>query len=157
MSAGFRFTALEASLFVPLFSLSDEELERRNVRRMTADAFPGFPCRVSLQDAAVGEQVLLLPFEHHAAASPYRSSGPIYVRTNAVTAVPEKNEVPVMFRHRRLSLRSYDAAGMMTEACVTEGAVLEQDILRLFGRSAVENLHVHNAGPGCFNCSVRRA
>jgi len=156
MSAGFRITALEASLFAPLFSLSGEELERRNVRRMTADASPGFPCRVSLQDAAVGEEVLLLSFEHHAAASPYRASGPIYVRTNAVTAVPKQNEVPNMLRHRRLSLRAYDAAGMMQEACVTEGAVIEQDILRLFGDRAVAYLHVHNAGPGCFNCSVHR-
>lgn len=156
MSAGFRITALEASLFAPLFSLSGEELERRNVRRMTADASPGFPCRVSLQDAAVGEEVLLLPFEHHAAASPYRASGPIYVRTNAVTAVPKQNEVPLMLRHRRLSLRAYDAAGLMTDACVTEGAVVEQDILRMFGDPAVEYLHVHNAGPGCFNCSVHR-
>jgi hypothetical protein len=32
----------------------------------------GFPCRVSLVDAEIGESVLLVNYEHLPAASPYR-------------------------------------------------------------------------------------
>ena len=87
MKTGFRLVALNKSLFEPLFRLNDEELSKRGVRRLTADEFPGYPCRVSLADAAVGEEVILLPYEHHAVDSPYRSGGPVFVRKAAETVV----------------------------------------------------------------------
>ena len=65
------------------------------MRRQTVASHPGTPCRVSLVDAAVGETVLLLPYEHQAApGSPYRSSGAIFVRQGAEQAQPGVNEVP---------------------------------------------------------------
>ncbi|HYJ36461.1 MAG TPA: DUF1203 domain-containing protein, partial [Rhizomicrobium sp.] len=76
----FRYTGLDAGQFLSLFALSDAELAARGIQRVTADKKPGFPCRVSLEDAAPGETLLLLPFEQQPAASPYRSSGPIFVR-----------------------------------------------------------------------------
>jgi hypothetical protein len=41
---------------------------------MTVDEFPGFPCRVSLQDAEIGEEVILLPYQHHKTNSPYQAN-----------------------------------------------------------------------------------
>ncbi len=54
----FTITGLSAAEFAPLFALSDEELERRGAIRKTATSKPGFPCRVTLEDAEPGETVL---------------------------------------------------------------------------------------------------
>jgi hypothetical protein len=157
MRRSFRFVALESDRFAPLFSATDEELRALNARRQVVDESPGFPCRVSLADAEVGETVLLVPFVHHDVSSPYRGSGPIFVRMGATTATPEVNEVPPMFRHRRLSIRAYDAGAMMVAAEVAQGSELETVIERLFANDEVSYLHVHNAGPGCYACRVARA
>ena len=85
-------------------------------RLMLADAEPGFPCRVSLEDAKVGETVLLLPYTHHDVGSPYRASGPVFVRRHAAEARLGPGEVPQMLRHRLLSVRAYDAVGFSCEA-----------------------------------------
>jgi hypothetical protein len=123
---------------------------------LDVDSDPGFPCRVSLTDAGVGERVLALTFEHHAVDSPYRSSGPIFVREHASTVEPAKNEIPTMLRHRLLSIRAYDSAHMMIDAQVNQGDELERVIENQFKNSAVEYIHIHNANPGCFDCAVYR-
>jgi hypothetical protein len=157
MRPSFRLVSLAYETFGPLFAKDDAALRAMGARRMVVHEKPGFPCRVSLADAEVGETVLLVPFTHHDVASPYRASGPIFVRRDARTARSEVNEIPVMFRHRLLSLRAYDAAAMMVAARVVEGSALEAAIQDLLGEKAVAYLHVHNASPGCFNCRVDRA
>jgi Protein of unknown function (DUF1203) len=91
-----RYSGLEASQFRPLFVLDDAGLAARGAVRLKAE--PGSPCRISLEDAQPGESLLLLAFEHQAAASPYRSSGPIFVRENAAKAyesdVPPRSSAP---------------------------------------------------------------
>ncbi len=126
-------------------------------RWLQADASPGFPCRVSLRDADVGERVLALHFEHHAVDSPYRASGPIFVRADAQTASPAVNEIPGMLTHRLLSVRAYDSNAMMVAAQTTPGTELADVLHRLLEDAGVCYLHIHNAGPGCFNCAVERA
>ncbi len=157
MKNPFRFVALPAEQFAPLFDQSDAELQAAGARRLLVDEKPGFPCRVSLVDAEVGETVLLLPFTHHDVPTPYRASGPIFVRREARTAQPSVDEVPVMFRHRLLSIRAYDRAAMLVGAQVLPGAELEAAIQQLFANGTASYLHIHNAGPGCYNCSVVRA
>ncbi len=157
MNSSFQFQALPFERFAPLFAQSDRELEAIGARRMTADATPGFPCRVSLSDAEVGETVLLIPFRHHDVSSPYCASGPIFVRSDAVTARPAPGEIPAMLRHRLLSIRGYDARAMMIAAEVVKGTEVEEAIRRLFADEKVSYLHVHNAGAGCYNCRVVRA
>lgn len=124
---------------------------------MNVDSHPGFPCRVSLMDAPISESVILTSFRHHDVVSPYQSAGPIFVRENAQTAEPKVNEIPVMFNHRLLSVRAYDDAAMMKNARVVEGKALEETIRDFFTSESISYLHIHNAGPGCFNCVVRRA
>jgi len=156
MDDSFQFVALPSGLFEPLFSKSDAELASLGARWAVVDSNPGYPCRVSLVDAEVGETVLAIPFTHHDVSSPYRASGPIYVRPGARTARPAVDEIPAMLRRRLLSVRAYDAAAMMIGAEVVAGSELEPVVRRMLCNEAVQYLHVHNAGPGCYNCSVVR-
>jgi hypothetical protein len=156
MANDFIITPLAAETFRPLMALDDEQLTARGIRRVIADEKPGFPCRVSLEDAEPGERVLLLPFIHHDVDSPYRGTGPIYVREAAVTATPRVNEVPALLRTRLLSVRAYDHRAMMVEADVVEGLALDTVIVRMFANPEVGYLHIHNAKPGCFSCRVDR-
>jgi hypothetical protein len=156
VATSFRITALRAETFAPLFALSDAQLATRGARRVVADEKPGFPCRVSLVDAEVGETLLLLHHVHHDVTGPYRASGPIYVRENAHTAQLAPGEVPALVRDRLLSIRAYDDRGMLRDAEVAEGRELEAVVTRLFADPAVRYLHVHNARPGCYSCRIDR-
>ena len=152
----FQVVALPAEAFGEFFSLTDDELRARRGRRMVVDHKPGFPCRVSLEDAEIGEEVILVDYTHHDVDSPYRASGPIFVRAKAETAKPAVNEIPGMLQFRLLSVRAYNERGNMRDAGVVEGADLADQIRKFFGDERVAYLHVHNAGPGCFNCRVER-
>ena len=157
MTTEFQVQALPITSFQPWFDLNPDQRRRRGARWLTADASPGYPCRVSLTDAQVGERVLALPYTHHDVASPYRAAGPIFVREQAAQAQPKVNEIPPMLLHRLLSLRAYDAAHMMIGAEVVEGLELAAAIKHLWQNPAVQYVHLHNAKPGCFMCSVHRA
>ncbi len=152
----FQIHALPVEPFAPLFALSDDALRERDIRRVVADGRPAYPCRVSLQDAVEGDSLLLLPHEHHLVDTPYRASGPIYVRETATQASPGVGEVPVLLRTRLLSLRAYDARGMMVWADVSAGTSLEAGITELFALDRVAYLHLHYAKPGCYACRVER-
>ncbi|HEX4153027.1 MAG TPA: DUF1203 domain-containing protein [Steroidobacteraceae bacterium] len=154
--ASFQLSGIPYDSFAPLFALSDPELSRLNARRMFADARPGFPCRVSLADAEIGEELLLLPFEHQPAVSPYRSSGPIFVRKAAVRAVMEPAVVPDYVRTRLMSVRAYDATHQMIEARVVPGTEAAGVIEEMFSRREAAYIHLHNAARGCFSCAVQR-
>ena len=157
MSTKFHLEPLQIEEFLPLFKLSDEELHKRSAKWLVADTKPGYPCRVTLADAEVGERVLAMPFIHHDVQSPYRASGPVFVREIAQTVNLAVNEIPIMFHQRPLSLRAYDSDGMMVGAKVVQGTELEPAIVDHFENCVVEYQHIHNASPGCFNCAVRRA
>lgn len=49
---GFQISGLSREQFQEFFELDDGELAARGARRYVADKKPGFPCRVSLIDAA---------------------------------------------------------------------------------------------------------
>jgi Protein of unknown function (DUF1203) len=153
----FQIHALPAEPFAPLFALPDEELRARGIRRVLADGRPVYPCRISLQDATGGEQLLLLPHEHHGVDTPYRASGPVYVREAATQAQPGIDEIPALLRTRLLSVRAYDARGMMVWADVVDGMQAEAGIAELFAIDRVAYIHIHYAKPGCYACRVTRA
>ena len=73
-SVRFRISGLEPTQFTHLFQLSEEELASQGIVRYVATAKPGFPCRVSLQDAEPGEKILLLNYIHLDTATPYSAS-----------------------------------------------------------------------------------
>ena len=153
----FQLQGLPEAPFERLFALGDDELARIHARRVVATESPGYPCRVSLADAEPGEELLLLPYEHQPAASPYRASGPIFVRRGARQRVLPVNEVPDYVSRRLMSLRAYDAGHLIVEAEVCEGRDAADAIRRAFGDPQVAYIHLHNARRGCFSCRVRRA
>jgi hypothetical protein len=153
----FRLSGLSSDSFEPLFAMNDRELAAFGARRVVADAPTGYPCRVSLVDADVGDELLLLPFEHLSTASPYRASGPVYVRARARRAVLEPGEVPPYVTRRLMSLRAYDANDMMVDAEVCEGSGVRATLERLLADDAVAFVHLHNAKRGCFSCRADRA
>ena len=153
---GFQISALNIDKFSHLFGQDQEALARLGVQRKVVDNSPGFPCRVSLRDAEVGEKVLLMNYEHQPMPTPFRSSHAIFVREWASQAMPDRNEVPEMFRHRLLSVRAFDASGMMIDADVIDGERLESLIEHLLANKSTNNLHIHNAKPGCYAALVER-
>lgn len=111
---------------------------------------PGFPCRVSLADAEVGETVLLLNHEHLDVATPYRSRHAIYIRAGAKQACLPVDVIPEVITRRLISARAFTDAGMMTDADVVSGNTLSALLIRLFDDPAVTFVDLHNAKPGCF-------
>jgi hypothetical protein len=153
----FRIRALPAGPFAPLFALADDELRAHRAVRCVVDRVPGFPCRVSLRDAALGETVLLVHHEHQPADTPYRAGHAIYVREGAAEARPEVDEIPEVLRTRLLSVRAFDAAHMLVAADVVDGPALAPSIERFFADARVAYLHLHNAKPGCYAARVDRS
>ena len=152
----FEIVGLPAAPFAPLFSLPEAELSKIHARRVFATEKPGFPCRVSLTDAEIGEELLLLPYTHQPADSPYRASGPIFVRKGARQASIEPGVIPEYVTRRLISVRAYDVLDCMTDAAVSPGAEVAAVILRLFDDPRIAYIHLHNANRGCFSCAVRR-
>jgi len=156
----FRITGLPAEPFQPFFAMSDEELLTHGARRVIAKVEDGPtmpPCRVSLRDAESGEVSILLHYPHHVSpASPYRASGPIFVREGVRETASFINHVPQQQRTRLLSVRAYDAAGIMVDAEVIDGTQLEEAIERIFRRDDAAFLHAHNAKRGCYSCRIDR-
>jgi hypothetical protein len=152
----FRISGLPEKSFAHLFQLSDQELAAAGAMRRIADRSPGFPCRISLTDAAPGEKVILTNFEHHPVDSPFRSSYAVYVRRgeqryDAIDCVPEQ------LRLRLLSVRAFDRAGMLLDGDVVDGQALEPVIDRLLADARASYLHVHFAKPGCYAARIDRA
>ncbi|HEV7432073.1 MAG TPA: DUF1203 domain-containing protein [Steroidobacteraceae bacterium] len=152
----FRIQGLPVAAFAPLFGMGEAELSSRGVVRRVADKRPGFPCRVSLRDAQPGESVLLLNYEHLPVSGPYRSRHAVYVREYAHEYIPEVNEIPEVISSRLLSVRAFDASGMMVDADVVAGDALAPVLDCLLADPEVAYLHLHNAKPGCFAARVVR-
>jgi Protein of unknown function (DUF1203) len=153
----FQVTGIASAPFEPLFDLSDSALAKVNVHRVVATEKPGYPCRVSLADAEIGEELLLLPFAHQPADSPYKASGPIFVRKNALQAALARNVIPEYVRIRLISVRAYNRAHLMVDAVVCAGDETAAAIQTMFSSDEVEYIHLHNAKRGCFSCAVNRA
>jgi hypothetical protein len=152
----FQIHALAPEPFAPLFALPDSELAKVQAIRMTVDSSPGYPCRVSLADAEIGETVILLNFMHQPADSPYQASHAIFVRENAEQAFPEPGVVPQVLETRLISARAFDENHRMIDAQVVDGSELSETIPAMLRDPAVAYLHLHNAKPGCFAASVTR-
>ena len=147
---------LDPAPFVHLFGLSAAELADYRAVRQRADAKPGFPCRVTLEDAEPGEDVILLNHEHLPVDSPYRGSYAIYVREGAREAAEYRDAVPVQLSRRLLALRAFTADGMLLKADVIDGSALDALVDPWLADRAVAYLHAYNAKPGCFAARIDR-
>ncbi len=152
----FQIHALPHDQFDHLFTMSDSGLANERAVRTTVNTSPGYPCRVSLSDANIGETVILVNYEHQAADSPYRAAHAIYVRENIKQAFPEIDVVPELFDNRLISIRAFDDKHHIVQADVVDGSCLKEAILKVFQDAKVEYLHLHNAKPGCYLARVTR-
>ncbi len=114
----FRVSGIPADVIDEMRYLSDNELKKQRAVRRIVDTRPGFPCRATLEDAEIGESVLLLNFEHLPGPSPYRSVGPIFVRESASETYSKISEIPEVLRvsDRLLSVRAYDETDLLVDA-----------------------------------------
>ena len=155
--ADFLLSGIDPAPLRPLFDLDDAGLAAHGAVRRIADSARGFPCRVSLCNAAVGEELLLLPYWHQPAASPYRACGPVFIRRDAVPARLAVNELPPYVALRLLSLRAYDHDDCIVAAEVMEGGQAG-DWLRLqLDDPRTAYVHLHSARHGCYLCRADRA
>lgn len=148
---------LDPAPFVHLYGLSSDELATQGAVRMIADAKPGYPCRVTLEDVEPGGAVLLVNHEHLPVDTPYRSRHAIFLAEGAHAPARYEAAIPEQLRIRLLSVRAFDADDMMIDAEVLDGAGLEAEIARMFADPRAAYLHVHNARRGCFAARVDRA
>ena len=151
----YRIKGIDPTPYRHLFGLSDEELESRGVVRVTVSDST-FPCRVSLTDRAIGEKVLLLNHVSHDVANPYRATHAIFVTETEQEPAEYIDEVPPVFEPRILSLRAFDKDGMMADAMLTQPGEADAGIRKLFENPAIEMIHAHNAGRGCFSAKIER-
>jgi len=149
----FRVLGLSPEPFRPLFAMPDARLHQLGARRVVADD-PRMPCRVSMEHAELGEELLLLNFEHQPANTPYRATHAIYVRKAADRAFEAVDTVPEVLASRLLAVRAFDAQHMMIDAEVCEGSGAAAIFERFL---AASYLHVHNAKRGCYAARVERA
>ena len=153
----FRITGLSPEPFRHLYGLSEVALAEKGVVRRIVEADSGFPDRIEMREGRPGEIFLLLNHLCQPADSPYRASHAIYVREGAEETYDEVDKVPEVMRKRLLSLRGFDAEGMIVEADVIQGTEVEGLIDRLFANSDVAYIHAHNAKQGCYSGRIDRA
>ncbi len=151
----YRIAGLAPQPFADMFALNDAELAKRQARRVIAAADHGFPCRVSLHDAAKGEALILLHHTSHDVATPYRSAYAIYVR-DGVEAAEYIDSTPPVFQGRPMAFRGFDGEGMLRDARLAAPGEAEARILDLFANPEIAYIDAHNAAHGCFAARVER-
>ena len=151
----YTITGLDPMPFAYLAGLSDAALTERGSVRMIADCNPGFPCRVTLDDAAPGEALLLVNHVSHE-GGPYHASHAIFVSEGAMQAAQYVGVVPPSLDRRILSIRAFDVAGMMTDAALVQPGEADAAFRKMLADPAVDHLDAHNATRGCFAARVER-
>ena len=151
----YRIAGLDPADFAPLWAMDEAELARRGARRVTSDADRGFPCRVTLDDAREGEELLLVHHVHHDVAGPYRSAFAIFVREHAEQAV-YKDRCPPCFDGRTLSLRGFDGSGALAKAQLAAPGETHAAIRALLADPSIAYINAHNAAAGCFAARIER-
>jgi hypothetical protein len=144
---------LDPEPYRPLFALSDDELAARGIVRMTVTN-PMVPCRISLVDRPIGEEILLINHLSHDVTNPYRATHAIFVADAQQAEFVD--EVPPVFERRVLSLRGFDKDGMMADAVLAQPGDADAGIRKLFDNSKIETIHAHNATRGCFSAKIER-
>jgi len=152
----YRISGLSPEPFAGLFGLSDEELAARGAVRMTADKKPGFPCRVTLEDAEPGEAMILVNHVSQPAATPFRASHAIFVREGANEPSIYVDALPPVFATRTIGLRGFDANGMLRDGLLALPGEADAKIRQLFEQPEIASIHAHTATYGCFVAHVER-
>jgi len=152
----YRISGLDPVNFAALRGADEATLAANNAVRVVADSKPGFPCRVTLEDAEPGESLILLHHVSHDVMTPYRSAYAIYVREAAERAATYVDELPPVFANRPMAFRAFDAAGMLRKATLAVPGEADAAIRSLFDAPEITYIDAHNAAHGCFAARVER-
>lgn len=153
----YRITGLSPAPFLALADQDDAAIAAIGARRVTADAKPGYPCRVTLEDAEPGEVLLLVNHRSRPAGTPFAATHAIYVREGARVAARHDDATPPVFATRTLSLRGFDRDGMLRDARLAAPGEADAAIRAMLADAAIDHIDAHNAAPGCFAARVDRA
>jgi len=153
----YRIAGIDPARYAPLLGAGQEELALHGVIRVTADASPGFPCRVTLTDAEPGTTLLLVNHVSHDVATPFRSSYAIYISERARKAAAYVGCMPPALDRRALSLRGFDEKAMLRAAVLAQPGEADAAVHGLFEDPAIAYIHAHYAAPGCFAATVQRS
>ena len=145
-------------LLAAIDEVTAELLRQRGGPVHVADEFPGYPCRQCLDDARIGEELILVSHDPFSRKTEYRSASPILLHRTPCTPSTrlELGALPVQLTRRQLSVRSFDRYETMIDAAVIDGASLEATITTFFENPRSCSIHVHNASRGCWAVSVVR-
>jgi hypothetical protein len=152
----YAIKGLDPAPYAPLFKFDDAELGARGMTRMTVDD-PNFPCRISLRDCDIGDEVILLNHVSHDGKNPYRASHAIFVSMSATQAADYVDAIPPALERRILSLRAFDADGMMIDAALAQPGEADPAIRKLLANPAADHIDAHNAIRGCFAARIDRS
>lgn len=152
----FVVTGLSAEPYTHLYGLSDQELNEYGVYRYAADISPGFPDRVEMRDAELGETLLLVNHASMDRDTPYKTSHAIFVLEGAQESYRSQNTIPQVMHRRLLSLRAFDASGMMLGAELAQGDAISDVADRFLDNPAVDSIHAHYALRGCYAGLIKR-
>lgn len=153
----YRITGLDREQFAGLFEMDDAALAEQGAVRLTAAADKGWPCRISLEDAKAGEELILINYLSHDVTTPYRSAYAIYLRPKAEEAAEYVDETPPVFEGRPMAFRAFDNDGMLRSAALASPGHADTKIRELFASDEIAYIHAHNAAYGCFSAKVERA
>jgi hypothetical protein len=148
---------LSAEPYRHLYGKTDEELKTFGVKRYIADKNPGYPDRIEMRDAEVGESLLLINHVSMEKKTPYKASHAIFVREGAEHQYESRNEIPAVMFNRILSLRAFDANGMMVDAAVAQGEEIQNVVECFLNNDQVSYIDAHNAVRGCYSGKIERA
>jgi hypothetical protein len=152
----YRIRGLDPATFAHLFEVGSAELDRSLARREVAGPVGRYPCRVSLEDAAPGEALILTHFANHAVSTPYRNAFAIYVREKATAAAEYIDAVPPILCGRPIALRGYDAQGNLHNAALALADDVDAQARTLLADPEVAYIDAHNAMHGCFAARIER-
>lgn len=153
----YQFHSLDPAAFTSLAALNDAELAERHIVVSTVQPGDRAPCRLTLENTPAGETVLLVNHTHQPTPSPYGARGPIFIRKAALGGQPVVTAtLPAMLVGRQMSVRAYDAAGMIVDGAVVEAIDLKPHLDALFRRADVDEVHLHFPGRGCYAAKAVR-
>jgi len=147
---------LDTGPYRGFLSLSEEALAKQGMQIVKADSPTGYPCRASLNEAKVGERLLLLNYTHLARSGPYRASHAIFIGEATEKPAAFEGELPPSMIRRTLSIRAFDDKEMMLGARLVDGHQADRTVRKLLSRDDVSFLHIHYALRGCFAGLVKR-
>lgn len=151
----FMIKGLDPEHFEPLFAMKTGDLKQRGIIEVEATD-SHFPCRISLDEAPVGDRLLLLNHVHQPANTPYRSSHAVFVSESAKRPGLFVSDIPPIMRTRLLSVRAFDGDDMIVNADIVDGRDAGALFAHFLENPKAAYLHAHFAKRGCFAGRVDR-